>query len=102
MIMNDLEKYERSILNNFILNTGQLLTIPSQKKKKLIILEMLLREFDVNREYVEHDVNQILKEFHEDFCTLRRELIVNGFMTRNDKNVYRVSPENEWVDWKKL
>lgn len=41
-----------------------------------------------DRTYSEREVNQIIMEFYDDFCTLRREMIGFGLMTR-DHEVYR-------------
>lgn len=66
--------------------------IPAARKKRVIILRRLLERFDPGRDYPEAEVNQILQRAHEDFATLRRELVDYGFMTR-DKGIYRVATE---------
>lgn len=66
--------------------------IPAQRKKRVIVLQQLLRRFDPRREYAEKEVNAILREAHEDFATLRRELCDYGFMTRA-RGIYRVARE---------
>lgn len=66
--------------------------IPAQRKKRVVILRHLLTRFNPGQEYVEREVNDILKVANEDFATLRRELIDYGFMTR-DKGIYRVATE---------
>ncbi len=63
---------------------GAIGTIPSKEKKKLIILQHILKRFDVERHYSEKEVNAILKTVHTDFVSLRRHLIEYGFMDRND------------------
>lgn len=64
--------------------------IPAQRKKRVIVLQHLLRRFDPQREYTEREVNDLLKQSHDDFATLRRELIDYGFMSRAG-GVYRVA-----------
>lgn len=64
--------------------------IPAQRRKRVFVLQHLVERFDPATEYPERQVNETLKEVHEDFATLRRELVDYGFMTR-EANVYRVA-----------
>jgi hypothetical protein len=64
--------------------------IPAQRKKRVIVLQELVRRFEPSRDYSEREVSEILKRAHEDFATLRRELIDYGYMTR-EGGVYRVA-----------
>jgi len=68
---------------------GRLKQIPAQRKKRVIVLQQLVRQFEPERAYPEKDVNTILREAHEDVATLRRELVNYGFMTR-EGGVYHV------------
>ncbi|MGN7477474.1 DUF2087 domain-containing protein [Solibacillus silvestris] len=63
---------------------GGIDTIPSKEKKKLIILQHILKRFDKGKHYHEKEVNEILKTVHADFVSLRRHLIEYGFMERSD------------------
>ena len=68
---------------------GGIDTIPSKEKKKLIILQHILKRFDEGRHYHEKEVNEILKTVNADFVSLRRHLIEYGFMERsNDGSEY--------------
>jgi len=62
--------------------------IPAQLKKRAIILERLVLEFEPDRPYTELEVNQTLVDFHEDVATLRRGLIEHKLMER-EHGVYR-------------
>lgn len=75
------ELYRRRVIDSFF-KYGKLVSIPAQRKKRLIILEEMLKAFDKNRSYTEREVNIIIADFHDDFCTIRREFIVEGMMTR--------------------
>ncbi|MEC4814121.1 MAG: metalloregulator ArsR/SmtB family transcription factor, partial [Scytonema sp. PMC 1069.18] len=48
--------------------------IPASRKKRLVILKWLASKFEVGIRYEESDVNAILKLYHPDCATLRREL----------------------------
>ena len=78
--------FRLKVLNTFFKH-GRLRAIPAQRKKRDIILEKILESFEFDHDYPEREVNLILSEFHEDFFTLRRELIGAGLMTR-EKGVY--------------
>lgn len=77
------------ILKNFFRN-GKLMNIPAARNKRVIVLQYLLEQFDPQRTYVEREVNELLGAFHEDFATLRRELVDYGYLTR-EKGVYQVA-----------
>lgn len=78
--------YRKKVLDSFIVY-GKLKTIPAQRKKRLIILEEIAGRFEPEKRYPEREVNLIISEMYDDFCTLRRELIVEGLMER-DHSVY--------------
>jgi hypothetical protein len=84
------DAYRNKVLRTFF-KRGRLTHIPAQLKKRLIILEQLAQEFEPEREYSEHEVNQILLEFHEDVASLRRGLISHGFMERERGVYWRVT-----------
>jgi ArsR family transcriptional regulator len=84
------DAYRDKVLRTFFKH-GRLTQMPAQLKKRLIVLEKIVQEFEPEREYPEREVNQILLDFNEDVATLRRGMISHGFMTR-DKGIYwRVS-----------
>lgn len=83
--------YRQKVIDNFFVY-GRLKTIPAQRKKKQIVLEELASRFTPGKQYPEREVNLVISEVHDDFCTLRRELIIEGLMQR-EKNIYwRTAP----------
>ncbi len=86
-IVNPEEKYKKEVISNFF-KYGRLTQIPTQRKKREIVLAYILEQFDVNCEYPEKEVNEIILRYHEDFCTIRREMISFGMMTR-DHEIYK-------------
>ncbi|MCA1029409.1 metalloregulator ArsR/SmtB family transcription factor [Bacillus timonensis] len=86
----------QAILNNFLTADGRIKTIPSQRKKKLIVLEHLVKGLEKGRKYTEKEINEYIKRFHEDFATIRREFIMNHFMYREDA-IYEVNPVEMWA-----
>ncbi|MCL2216377.1 MAG: DUF2087 domain-containing protein [Defluviitaleaceae bacterium] len=63
---------------------GKLLikSFPAKEKKKIIIMQKLVDNFRPGRHYTEKDVNEILKQFYDDFVSVRRCLIQYGFLDR--------------------
>ena len=78
---------DQRVLANFLTADGRLHTIPAKRAKLLVVLDHLAQEFEPGHTYPEAEVNEVLRRFHPDFAALRRYLVENGFMTRED-NVY--------------
>jgi hypothetical protein len=76
-------------LANFLAPDGRLTTIPSKFSKLLVVLDHLAQAFEPGRSYPEAEVNQILLRFHPDFAALRRYLVENAFLTREDSVYWR-------------
>ncbi len=83
------QMYREKVIKNFMVY-GKLKSIPVQRKKRRIILEEILKEFTVNRTYTEKEVNEIIKVYHDDFCTLRREFIMEKLLKRENGIYQRV------------
>jgi DNA-binding transcriptional ArsR family regulator len=73
----------------------QIIEIPSSRKKRLVILKWLVRQFEPERDYPEKALNEVIKRHHPDTATLRRELIGYRLMTR-EQGIYRRTPEAQW------
>ena len=71
----------QKVIDSFI-KYGRLVQLPAQHKKRVYILEFFLQKFDPNRIYTEAEVNVIIQRYYDDFCTIRREFIINKMMTR--------------------
>lgn len=78
----DLGAYARKVIQDYSLPDGRLKTIPAQRKKLLAILEHIAQSFEPGRRYTEPQVNEILRGFHADTATLRRELVGAGLVAR--------------------
>lgn len=82
-------EYRQRVLNSFF-EYGRLKSIPAQRKKERIVLEKIVQSFEPGRRYTEREVNWILADFHDDFCTLRRDLIGEGLMVRENGVYWRL------------
>jgi hypothetical protein len=75
------------VLRNFMTADGRLHTIPSKHSKLIIVLDHIAQSFEPGQTYPEQEVNAIIARFHHDFAALRRYLVEDQFLTRED-NVY--------------
>lgn len=86
--------YEREVISTFF-KYGRLTRLPAQRKKQEIVLREISRRFEPGRDYPEPEVNAIILEVFDDFCTVRREMIGCGLMTRwavkGQYDVYRLA-----------
>lgn len=80
-------EYRRRILDSYF-EYGRLKTIPAQRKKKRIILEEIAQAFEPGRLYSEQEVNEKILQYHDDFCTIRRDMIGEKLLER-DAGIYR-------------
>jgi predicted transcriptional regulator len=90
-----LEDWETTVLKSFVDN-DRILSIPSARKKRFVLLKWLVQKFAPDRDYSEKEINTILKRHHEDCATLRREFIGYQLMSRHS-GTYRRLPETEWL-----
>ena len=67
----------------------RLVSLPSNRAKRLLVLERLALEFEAGIRYQEREVNFSLEMFYADYATLRRYLVDEGFMTRADGVYWR-------------
>ncbi|MEH1858276.1 MAG: metalloregulator ArsR/SmtB family transcription factor [Nostoc sp.] len=88
----DTEAWESKVLKNYIEDdTQRLKEIPASRKKRLVILKWLANQFEVGINYPERLVNDILKRYHPDCATLRRELIGYQLMQRENGVYWRTT-----------
>jgi hypothetical protein len=76
------------VLRNFMTD-GRLHTIPSRHAKRLVVLDHIAQSFEPGRTYPEPEVNAILQRFHPDYAALRRYLVGDQFLTREDAVYWR-------------
>lgn len=80
--------YRQRVLSSFFAD-GKLKKLPTQRKKKNIILEELCTRFAPDRAYSEKEVNLIIAEVYDDFCTARRDMIGAGLLRRENSIYYK-------------
>ncbi|APO43486.1 transcriptional regulator [Paenibacillus xylanexedens] len=61
---------------------GRLTTFHMQQKHKYIVLTEIAKRFETERKYSEKQVNELLKEVHDDYVEIRRYLVDYGLLER--------------------
>jgi hypothetical protein len=78
-----------AVFRAFVAADGSLLSIPTRARKRLVILHHISQEFEPGRRYDEREVNEMLRVFHPDVAALRRYLVDEGFLARDDGLYWR-------------
>lgn len=82
------KQYREAVIKSFF-EYGKLKSIPVQQKKRHIVLEEILKSFAKDKYYTEREVNIIIADFNDDFCTIRREMVGFNLLER-EKGIYKV------------
>jgi hypothetical protein len=81
----DTEAWESKVLKNYFEgDTQRLKEIPASRK-------WLVNQFDIGVNYPERLVNDILKRYHPNCATLRRELVACQLMQRENGAYWRIT-----------
>ncbi|BAZ13171.1 ArsR family transcriptional regulator [Calothrix sp. NIES-4071] len=95
------QAWENKVLKTYIEGDFQnpeamqnLKEIPASRKKRLVILKWLVEKFEVGVKYPERTVNEIIKRYHPDCATLRRELVGYQLLVR-EQGIYWRCPESQ-------
>jgi DNA-binding transcriptional ArsR family regulator len=68
---------------------GRLVSLPTQRSKRLIVLDLLAQEFEPGQRYPEREVNRRLRVWHDDTAALRRALVDEEFLARDHGEYWR-------------
>jgi hypothetical protein len=82
-----MEATEQRIIDTFF-RDGRLAIMPTRRGKLLVVLARLAESFEPGRSYPETEVNEILSTFHDDVAALRRYLVDDRFLAR-ENGIYR-------------
>ncbi len=83
------EEYRQKVIDTFFIY-GKLKSIPSQIKKERIVLEVIAESFEFDRIYTEKEVNLMIADFYDDFCTIRRDMVAEKLLARNAAGYWRI------------
>ncbi|MFG3436753.1 DUF2087 domain-containing protein [Nonomuraea sp. NPDC047897] len=79
---------EERLLRTFLVD-GRLRAIPVRREKRLVVLRHISRAFEPGVRYPEKDVNVTLRAFHDDYAALRRYLVDELLLSREDGFYWR-------------
>lgn len=77
-------EYDQKVIRDFSLPDGRLKSLPMQQKKFMAVLRYVLNVFEPGVAYPEKQVNEMLKKYNEDTAALRRGLVDNGMLARQN------------------
>ena len=81
------DAYRKKVIDSFF-EYGKLKSIPTQRKKERIVLEEIAKAFESGKSYTEREVNIIIADFNDDFCTIRRDMVAEKLLVR-EKMTYK-------------
>ena len=81
--------WDAKVMRTFVEN-GRFTAIPSQDKKKQVLMRWLVERFEMDRKYAEKEVNEIITPHHDDYAFWRRYMIENGVMARKNGIYWRL------------
>lgn len=87
-ILFGMTQEEQGILSRFF-RGDRLTEIPTQRGKRLVVLERLALDFEPGVRYPEAEVNAMLGRYHDDYAALRRYLVDEGFLDRASGSYWR-------------
>jgi hypothetical protein len=63
--------------------------MPAKRSRRRVVLDQIARAFEPGVRYPESEVNLRLREFWHDHAALRRYLVDEGFLTRDNGEYWR-------------
>ena len=89
-------------ISQFLDDEGRVIQLPKKQTARRAVLAYLAGKFDLDTDYTEKQVNVLCNSWHifGDPCFIRRELVDNGLLDReNDCSRYwRVAEENNTIE----
>ncbi|HYB16433.1 MAG TPA: DUF2087 domain-containing protein [Streptosporangiaceae bacterium] len=67
---------------------GRITAVPAKRTRRRLLLDEVAQAFEPGRRYPESAVNEILKSVFDDYCTLRRYLVDEAFLSRTATGIY--------------
>ena len=78
---------QSAVLRNFA-EDGRLKALPARAAQRGIVLEYLAERFELERDYTEPEVNELLAAYYDDYVTARR-LLVDEQLLERSSGIYR-------------
>ena len=78
---------QSAVLRNFA-EDGRLKALPARAAQRGVVLEYLAERFELERDYTEPEVNELLAAYYDDYVTARR-LLVDEQLLERSAGIYR-------------
>lgn len=82
------DAWEQKVFRAYV-EGERLKQIPTQQKKRLVILRWLVEKFEQDVTYTEKEVSERLRQYHPDYAALRRYMVENRLMARENGRYWR-------------
>ena len=79
----------RDETDNWFSADGRLKKLPAQRAKRDKVLRRLVLSIEPNRTYRESELNAVLRRFHDDVASIRREMVAAKLLIRSTDGVYK-------------
>jgi DNA-binding transcriptional ArsR family regulator len=86
------DAWEQKVFRTYVVD-DKLKQIPTQHKKRMVILRWLVAKFEMDATYTEKEVSERLKQYHPDYAALRRYLVETRLMQRENGQYWRLPEE---------
>ncbi|MBQ7637921.1 MAG: metalloregulator ArsR/SmtB family transcription factor [Clostridia bacterium] len=83
------DAYRQKVLDAFF-DGAVLRSIPVQRRKKQIVLQKISECFAPGKVYDEKELSEIIARIHPDYCTIRRDMVSEGILKRENGKYVRV------------
>ena len=83
------------VLRAFLDEEGRLRSIPVSRAKRAVVLEYLAEHLEAGRTYRERELSDVLRRFHDDVATLRRELVGAKLVVRTTDGIYKLAGRSD-------
>ncbi len=84
----DPDRATSAVLRTFV-RDGRISQLPAARGKRRLLLEHIVTVFEPGVRYPEREVNALLRAWHDDYAALRRYLVDEVLLTRQDGVYWR-------------
>jgi DNA-binding transcriptional ArsR family regulator len=85
------DAWERKVLRDFF-QGPRLKEIPASRKKRSVVLRWLASQFEPGTSYTEAQINEVIQRHHPDASALRREMVGERLLQREQGIYQRMMP----------
>lgn len=80
---------DQKVLDTFFTSEGRLTHIPTNRTKRAVVLRRLAEALEKDRTYSERQLNTVLRRFHDDVASIRRDMVAEKLLVRTRAGVYK-------------